>query len=151
MTNFQICGLTEAKIAKLLTIKVDLSSTEDIKRRARQDKGFLQLQALNSRFLKVCGVCEKRPAKCLHHPDYTKPTLVVPICYFCHANLHFYYDAETRYAKMVKTRAANRVIAKAKEQRCKIAHIKSSVRRRLNIFFPRYMEEFGIVEDFLDA
>jgi hypothetical protein len=40
-----------------------------------------------------CAVCGSNKAE-KHHPDYSKPLLVVWLCYFHHQQLHFYRNLE---------------------------------------------------------
>ncbi len=41
----------------------------------------------NKMYKKICYFCEKKSEE-LHHPDYDKPELVIPLCIKCHKKLH---------------------------------------------------------------
>ena len=36
----------------------------------------------------ICSRCHEKPAAHYHHPDYSKPLEVVPLCIQCHVDIH---------------------------------------------------------------
>jgi len=42
----------------------------------------------NSKLGDLCYLCRHRKAKDRHHPDYSKPKLVILLCKSCHGRLH---------------------------------------------------------------